>query len=76
MAPVWLGPKGPDGDWVRDSLGIKSHCGERQNAKLKDSARTEMVIGKITKKHNVHFLMFKMLQSILISLWKVESTVF
>lgn len=47
MAPVWTGSKGPDGDWVRDSLGIGSHCGERQNVKL-NGAKTEMVIGKIT----------------------------
>lgn len=48
VAPVWPGSKGPDGDWVTDSLGIGSHCGERQNLKLKDGARKEMVIGKIT----------------------------
>jgi len=25
-----MGSKGPDGDWVTDSLGIGSHCGETQ----------------------------------------------
>lgn len=49
-----LGSKGPDGDRVRDFLGIESHCGEQQNVKLKDGARTEMLIVKITKRRNVH----------------------